>query len=183
MTRFATTLFLVAAVAALAGAGCAREGTGTAAAEPPAHEFPNLDQFAPVDVAPFRSEERGGPVIQFSTTAGVQCKITLASPSCGGRFSADAYGPGDTPCATVFVESYAPDGTPDPYEIQRSGDDCTSNEAPSYRVLEPGSKLVVDWGPGQGRYVCAVGPVDRVACIDEQHHQGFVIEPSGAWTF
>ncbi len=66
------------------------------------------------------------------------------------------------------------------YQIERAGKECQSTAPDNDRILEAGNKLTIDW-PDAGKFACAVGRPNRVACIDGNH--GFVIEPTGAWTF
>ena len=62
-----------------------------------------------------------------------------------------------------------------PYAITRSGSGCVT--ARSVRPMNAGRKLV-----GKNA-TCVVGKDQLVACIDASNRHGFVLQPSGSWTF
>ncbi|MUL85735.1 MULTISPECIES: hypothetical protein [unclassified Mycolicibacterium] len=62
----------------------------------------------------------------------------------------------------------------EPYRITRGEDDCVPAR---YAPMEVGQKLIGERG------TCAVGEGGLVACIEADHKHGFVLQPSGSWTF
>jgi hypothetical protein len=61
-----------------------------------------------------------------------------------------------------------------PYVFERSGHECTLSRRP---LMDVGRKLSGKNG------TCAVGDDGLVACIDADNKHGFVLQPSGSWTF
>jgi hypothetical protein len=61
-----------------------------------------------------------------------------------------------------------------PYSFERVEPDCASSRFVS---ISAGQKLSGENG------TCAVGENDLVACIDADMKHGFVLQPSGSWTF
>lgn len=168
----------------MAVGACAHQITGTAQAEPPSHIFPDLNQFSPADPGTYYVPLRGGPSYQFVTPTGLECRITLGSMGCTGNFSSDPYAPTDKLCSAAVPKDQATASPPYSYTINVSEGDCPApSTAVSSRLLGDGHKLVANWGPQVGVFACAIGPIDRVSCIDKDHNRGFVIEPTGAWTF
>ncbi|WP_131813010.1 hypothetical protein [Mycolicibacterium peregrinum] len=183
ISRHSSLLFLLVSVSALAVGACTHQVTGTARAEPAPRIFPDLSAFTPSDPDVFYVPLRGGPSYQFVTPTGVECRITLSSMGCTGRFSTDPYTPTDKLCASAGPKDQAKTSPPYSYTINVSDGDCPAGTTSNSRRLDVGQKLVADWGPQVGAFTCAVGEHGLVACIDPRHNHGFVIEPTGAWTF
>lgn len=177
---------VAAVLVALAAAGltaCTEPVAGTARPEPPSHVVPDLQAFSSADPEKFYIPLRGGPVYRFSTPTGLNCQISLGDIGCSGRFSSDFYGPDDRTCSKVSQLRVGAVNYDRGFTIERIQEGC---EPSAYPLLDTGQKIVLDWSrnhPEIGDKVCAVGPKDRIACIDSHTNRGFVIEPSGAWTF
>ncbi|MGW4099954.1 hypothetical protein [Mycobacterium sp. NPDC004974] len=181
--RTIAMFFAVAVLVAASIAGCTRQISGTAQAEPQPHVFPNLDEFVSANPENFYVPLRGGPSYQFTTSTGVSCEINFGGPWCSGNFSPDPYESTDNVCSHAGRSNREHPDREHTYSINRLDDKCQSEAGPKGRLLEVGQKLVADWGPQVGVFTCAVGENGLVACIDTRHNHGFVIEPTGAWTF
>jgi hypothetical protein len=177
ISRSAMAIFATFA-AVFAVAGCTREITGTARAEPPPHTVPDLSGFTDANLDQYYVPLRGGPSYQFATPSGLHCELNGRGPWCSGKFSSNAYGPSDDVCSLAGHPNSENAGGI--YTIERADDECRSATPDTAQLLGVGQKLTVDW-PGAGRFACGVGPANRVACLDGNH--GFVVEPTGAWTF
>ena len=137
--------------------------------------FPDLAGFTPVDatafVRPFSYAERWtSGYVFFRTPDGISCAIG-GSSWCTGAF------PGlppeqQSPCAAVRQGA---NGSA-PYTLAPSDQPCV---ATADKVLNPGQKLVND----TYAVTCVVGDGNLTACIDTRNNHGFVLKPSGSWTF
>jgi len=170
-----------AIVAAAAVVACGHTEPGTAVAEPAPHVFPNLDEFVADQSNAFYRPLRGGPSYVFYSPGGIVCSITLGSMACSGRFSDQPYGLDSTSCSFAQPVDQASANAPHTYEISPLPT-CPSGPTSPDQILPAGRKFAVVSSPGTS-FTCAVGPAERVACIDQIHNHGFVIEPTGAWTF
>jgi hypothetical protein len=74
----------------------------------------------------------------------------------------------------VLVHKADPATSDAPYVFQHSDTECASSRRPHLSV---GRKLTTKNG------TCAVGDDGLVACIDADNKHGFVLKPSGSWTF
>jgi hypothetical protein len=137
--------------------------------------FPDLSGFAPVDATtfarPFSYAERwASGYVFFRTPDGISCAIG-GSSWCTGAFpglSAEQ----QSPCASVRQGA---DGAA-PFRLEPSDQPCVPT---SDKVLNPGQKLINDtYG-----ITCAVGEANLAACIDTRNDHGFILKPSGSWTF
>jgi hypothetical protein len=61
-----------------------------------------------------------------------------------------------------------------PYSLHREEPDCASS-----RVMPIQTRQKISGTNG----TCAVGENELVACIDADNKHGFVLQPSGSWTF
>ena len=163
-------------------AACARTERGTARTEPVPHVFPDLGRFTEANLAQYYVPLRGGPTYQFGTPSGLHCEFNGRGPWCSGRFSSNPYSPDDDVCSLGGRPNAATSNDEHVYQIERADKECQSTAPDNDRILDAGNKLTIDW-PDAGKFACAVGPADRVACIDQIRNHGFVIEPTGAWTF
>ncbi|MUL68266.1 hypothetical protein BOO86_27605 [Mycobacterium sp. CBMA 234] len=84
---------------------------------------------------------------------------------------AEALNPKFNGRATVYTVEQSSSG---PFKFTSSLGTYTEEKA--FRLLPAGMKLTV------GATGCAVGDDHYMACMTSQHH-GFVISPSGSWTF
>jgi hypothetical protein len=75
-------------------------------------------------------------------------------------------------CPEVRKPEDGPSDTP--YVLSRSSGRCVTAR---YAPMAPGHKLSGENG------TCAVGDNGLVACIDADNRHGFVLQPSGSWTF
>lgn len=170
---------LLFALAALMMTACTHTTPGTAHADPSSHVVPGLDDFAEVDPTPYYEAMRGGPVYRFVTPTGYSCGINLAGPWCIGNFQPDTPRHTESACFQIDTESVTGRAPDDPaYAVVPYDGQCPS-AIPSTRapLLDVGRKILLDTA------TCAVGEQGLVACIDTRHNHGFVIEPTGAWTF
>jgi hypothetical protein len=137
--------------------------------------FPDLAGFTPVDATAFvrppsYAERWTSGYVFFRTPDGISCAIGASSWCTGaipGMAAAD-----QSPCASVRQGT---DGSA-PYTLAPSDQPCA---ATTDRVLNPGQKLANDtYG-----ITCAVGDGNLTACLDTRTNHGFVLRPSGSWTF
>jgi hypothetical protein len=140
-----------------------------AGAAPP--NFPDLDAFHAVDATaysrPFSYAERWANVYSFFTTPdGLSCAVGPGSWCTGNLPGVDGATAG--PCGSVHQ---AGDGQP--FEFSVGHERCTAED----HLLQPGQKLT-DVLTGT---TCVVGENRLTACIEGNH--GFVLQPSGSWTF
>lgn len=148
-----------------------------------APEFPDLNAFTPVDPAPYTASARGGGETFFKTPDGIQCDLPNPYPwRPGEHLSAGCSGPlpgrpaGAAAGPDGCTEVSTPTGMPTdlgPYSFQKSGF-CPVLTS---KLLAPGQKITA------GDITCVVGGGRLTACIDPVLHRGFVLEPSGSWTF
>lgn len=147
----------------------------TASSEPPPEpkppaDFPDLNAFTAVD----RDDYRVGGT-SFVTPDQIECVLDWGahrSIRCGGNIEGLSESVTGTGCPHVRK---SPDGPSDaPYVITRSENPCVSAR---WVPIEAGHKLVA------GNGTCVVGEENLVACIDADMQHGFVLQPSGSWTF
>lgn len=138
-------------------------------AAPPAN-FPDLNTFTAVDPedyhvsgTSFLSPDRIDCVLDFGPHG-----VTVCSGAIPGM-PASTQGSG---CA--WVHKADPATIDAPYVLEHSDDACATSLA---RPIQSGKKLVGKNG------TCAVGDGGLVACIDADNKHGFVLQPSGSWTF
>ncbi|OBH12082.1 hypothetical protein A5695_17795 [Mycobacterium sp. E1747] len=174
------TTAVVGAALTVMAIGCSRATPGVATATPP--KFPDLNAFQAVDPAPYTMQfGRGGGGVFFSTPDGLQCGwASLAngpddhvSAVCDGPIPGlpDGAPPGRDGCQQVGVASTKPTDL-GPYGFHDGG--CPAITAP---VLNVGQKLTA------ANTTCLVGADRLTACIDPGLNRGFVLQPSGSWTF
>jgi len=149
-------------------------GVPTACAQPPS--FPDLSLFTEIDQnSPIIATGRIGNIARFATPDGLRCNASTGLQECR------SYGlgviPAFPPTAVHLTSSSAC-----PSERVASSDtsssfsytqDCDSTT--SLPILSPGQKVTM------GKAVCVVGDNRLTACTNGTH--GFVIQPSGSWTF
>jgi hypothetical protein len=137
--------------------------------------FPDLDGFAPVDAAaftrPFSYAERWtSGYVFFRTPDGISCAIG-GSSWCTGALPGL---PADQQSLCASVRQGA-DGSA-PFRLGQSDQPCVPT---ADNVLNPGQKLINN----TYEITCAVGEDNLTACIDTRNDHGFVVKPSGSWTF
>lgn len=148
--------------------------TATTLAEPAAAQplhFPDLSAFAeaPTPSQFSRPDKWANGYMFFRTPDGVNCMIG-ATKTCHGNL------PGLAPAQTSACSSVIQDDPSTPFRINRSDQQCVpATDA----VLNPGYKLTFE---ARGT-TCVVGQDRLTACIDSWHNHGFVLQPSGSWTF
>lgn len=136
----------------------------------PPKGFPDLNAFSPVDRKDFKV---GGTA--FVSPEQISCLLDYGphkSVVCGGNIE----GISDTVAGNGCPEVRKPEDGPRnaPYVIlQPEGECVTARSMP----IATGKKLVGD------NSTCVVGKNNLVACIDADHKHGFVLQPSGSWTF
>lgn len=152
-------------------------GTGTAAAAPP--EFPDLDAFAPVDAARY-SVSFPSKAIHFSTPDGLECGLANYGPDSPGTQNY-AWCSGGIPGMPADAES-----------VNGEADKVTGYGGPVFMYkfvknggFKPGPQRLVGVGQkiSSANITCAVGADRLTACINRVDNHGFVLQPSGSWTF
>ena len=158
----------VIVVLALALAAC----SPTPEIASPPSRFPDLGAFTAVDPGDY---DDLGATKFLSPNEQVNCLLDRGpheSVICLG-FPGVPDSVAGTGCATVRkADESDGDG---PYAITRSGSGCVT--ARSVRPMNAGRKLV-----GKNA-TCVAGEDQLVACIDADNRHGFVLRPSGSWTF
>ncbi|KAA0096854.1 hypothetical protein CIW49_19610 [Mycolicibacterium sp. P1-18] len=142
----------------------------TSASPPP--NFPNVDAFTAVDAGDY---DDLGDTNFLSPNEQVDCALDWGpheSVICNGipGVPASVAGAG---CPTVRKADES--GGDAPYAITRTDGGCVT--ARSVKPMNAGRKLV-----GKNA-TCVVGEDELVACIDADKRHGFVLQPSGSWTF
>ncbi len=170
----------VTAVPAIVVAGCLTLAP-TACGAPSG--FPDLDAFHAVDPASYTTHfGRGGGGVFFATPDGLQCGwASLAngpddhvSPGCTGPLpgvpGSDSRAEGGE-CMGVGAPTSEPSDL-GPYGFKQ--ETCPTITS---AVLHVGQKITA------ANTTCLVGADRLTACIDPILNRGFVLEPSGSWTF
>lgn len=171
---------IVRSAVAVSGLTFALAGAGCAAAQPPG--FPDLNAFQPVDPSGYTASARAGGAVYFVTPDGLSCIVPNpykpgdhVSAGCGGRLPGlpdnAPIGPGG--CSLVAN----PTGLPTdlgPYSFQK-GTGCPIDDTTP--LLNVGQKITT------GIITCVVGADRLTACVDPILNRGFVLQPSGSWTF
>jgi hypothetical protein len=170
---------VITATVAVLGLGCSRAAPGIATATPP--NFPDLNAFQPVDPAPYTAAARAGGAAYFVTPDGLQCSLPNPNKP-GDHVSASCDGPlpglpGNAPvgsdgCSVVGPPTSLPTDL-GPYSFQK-GTGCPIVTSP---LLSVGQKIT------KADITCVVGADRLTACIDPILNRGFVLQPSGSWTF
>ncbi|OMB77249.1 hypothetical protein A5743_20090 [Mycolicibacterium conceptionense] len=132
--------------------------------------FPDLNGFTAVDPDDFRLGGRA-----FVSPEQISCVLDYGphrSIVCGG----DIDGVPDSAVGAGCPEVRKPENGPSdaPYVISREDGECVTAR---FKPITAGKKLVGD------NSTCVVGKNNLVACIDADHKHGFVLQPSGSWTF
>lgn len=158
-------------VAPLLFAGCLAGTTLAPQACAQPQQFPDLSAFAeaPTPSQFSRPDKWANGYMFFRTPDGVNCMIG-ATKTCYGNL------PGLAPAQTSACSSVMQDDPSTPFRFNRSDQQCVpATDA----VLNPGYKLTFE---ARGT-TCVVGQDRLTACIDTWHNHGFVLQPSGSWTF
>lgn len=138
-------------------------------AAPPAN-FPDLSAFTEETSANFTQSGTG-----FTAPNEISCVLDFGPHDvtvCNGHIPNVPDSTPGTGC--VLVHKADPATSDAPYVFQHSGAECASSRRPHISV---GRKLTTK------NSTCAVGDDGLVACIDADHKHGFVLKPSGSWTF
>jgi len=174
---------LTRVTAAVAGLSVPLIGAACAGAQPPAPPptFPDLNTFQPVDPAAYTASPRAGGATYFTTPDGLQCVLPKPAKA-GDHVSASCDGPlpglpADAPigkdgCSAVATPTSLPTDV-GPYSFQ-AGTGCPVLTTP---LLNVGQKITT------AGLTCVVGADRLTACIDPTLNRGFVLRPSGSWTF
>ncbi len=142
--------------------------------------FPDVDSFQSVDPAQYTMQSgRGGGGVFFATPDGLQCGwASLASGpdahvsvGCSGPIPGlPGAGPGGGCDGVNVATALASDLGP--YLFQKGT--CPVITSP---LLNVGQKITA------ANTTCVVGADRLTACIDPILNRGFVLQPSGSWTF
>ena len=148
---------------------CATTLTPSAAAQP--QQFPDLSAFADVSSPSqySRPDKWANGYLFFRTPDGVNCMIG-AIRTCYGNL------PGLGPAQLSACSSVIQDDPSAPFRFKQSDQPCAQA---TDALLNPGHKLTFE---ARGT-TCVVGQDRLTACIDSWHNHGFVLQPSGSWTF
>lgn len=146
---------------------------GQAAKSQPAG-FPDLNAFteAPADTDFSRPDKWANGYAFFRTPDGISC-IIGSLKQCHGPL------PGiptddDRTCPMV-IQTYEESTRSAPFRFAHSNEPCAP---PTDNLLDVGQKLTLNLGT-----TCVVGANRLTACIDSSNDHGFVLQPSGSWTF
>jgi hypothetical protein len=180
MARYEKFLSATAAAWCAATTLCA-----TAHADP---DFPDLNNFSPVDIAPYQASQRGTPYISFSTPDGLSCSFAAYSDkndpnidqglSCTGNLQPGSTLPKDHNWCMAGRVATEQSGLIYHLKSAAVGIQC-GDSGQGRRLLEVGSKISL------GNITCAVGAGDLTACLDTRVGQrhGFVVQPAGSTAF
>ncbi|MUL85736.1 MULTISPECIES: hypothetical protein [unclassified Mycolicibacterium] len=137
---------------------------------PPPTGFPNLSAFTAVDPKDFKLGGRA-----FVSPEQISCVLDVGphkSVVCGGNIEGISDSVSGSGCPEVRKpENGSSDAA---YVISRPDGECVTAR---YKPITTGKKLEGD------NSTCVVGKDNLVACIDADHKHGFVLQPSGSWTF
>jgi hypothetical protein len=145
----------------------------SAGALPPAG-FPDLNNFREVadDASFVRADPGFNGYLFFRTPDGITCAMG-SSKWCSGNLPGV---PESTAGSCAFVEQTNDEASrSQPFKFDHGTNQC---EPPSDKLLNVGEKLTGTYGT-----TCVVGEGSLTACIDTWHDHGFVLQPSGSWTF
>jgi len=173
------TLAVLTGVFSVVGLGFSLAEGRPATAAPPG--FPDLNDFQPVDPAPYTMHfGRGGGGVFFATPDGLQCGWASLANGPEVHVSAGCNGPipgldsalvGNDGCSGVGASTSLPSDL-GPYGFSKGG--CPVISTP---LLNVGQKITA------ANTTCLVGADRLTACIDPILNRGFVLHPSGSWTF
>lgn len=147
----------------------ALSASGVSTAEPPS--FPDLASLNDVTSEYLGHTPRDADSFHFATADGYWCGGDSRGVSCFGQLPGLQdlpFGPMQGPCEVGDARAYGTGSA-----ITRNHRDCPS--ATTFKVLNAGQKVTL------GSAVCGVLPGDITACTNGTH--GFVLDPSGSWTF
>jgi hypothetical protein len=163
--------------------GCSQTTPGDAHSEPAAPQFPDLSSYSAVKAEQFYLPLRGGPSYEFITPNQIHCRTTLGGIACSGNLPAvpdsapEEKGDG---CALVEGD-LSTSGHTGPYSFSRGNGQCPPFGGDHFETLAAGQKTTL-YMFQTSTVTCGVGPNDLLACTDTDSH-GFVVQPSGSWTF
>lgn len=149
--------------------GLAACSSASNTASPPPN-FPDLKAFHAVDPADFQLTGTS-----FLSPNRIDCVLDFGPHQvtvCSGNIPGLPKSVPGSGCPAVRKADQASGDTS--YVFQRSGRACATSHA---KPMTAGNKLSGNNG------TCAVGDGDLVACIDADMKHGFVLQPSGSWTF
>ena len=132
--------------------------------------FPDLSSFTEETSPDFTASG-----FAFDTSQQISCVLDFGPHNitvCSGNIRGVPDSVQGSGC--VAVRKPDPATTEASYVFDRSGPKCVTSRRPT---IEPGKKLTADNG------TCAAGDDGLVACIDADNRHGFVLQPSGSWTF
>lgn len=170
-TRWAST---ITTAVILAGAAVAP----LASAQPPG--FPDLSGFTDV-TADFAGNQRGETVVGFSPDGLINCgfdsqRVTCAGPMPGLQGMPIANGNTQGNCDEGSATAGVPAGGGGQIRHNKFNGQCPDES--DVKILKPGQKV------SYGNITCGVAPGGVTACIDTfSGEHGFVLQPSGSWSF
>lgn len=161
----------IGAALALIGTGCLQH-LPAAAAQPDG--FPDVTKFTEINGDFSRPGEVWNGYAVFRTPDGLNCAVG-PSTWCSG----DIPGlPAEQKGVCTYVIQDNSDGAPPlPFSIHPVDRQCPTN---SNSLLDVGQKLTL---PANHTTTCVVGENRMTACVNAQGAHGFVLQPSGSWTF
>ena len=168
---------------------CHISSPGESASES-AHEIPDFSGYASVDWQQFASDGSpgNGYLVRFSTPDGsTRCSILNGlSASCVGNIvgmpnsapdysrDRDTFAGNDSGSCSGVLHDISDSQTPQ-YAFRKNGGGCPPFA--DTKTLGTGQKLV------KYQMTCALGEGSLTACINTATNHGFVLRPSGSWTF
>jgi len=176
----------LATFAASLVSACQTTTPGSILPRPTSKTFPDLSSFAAADWQQFDRDGSPGKgyLVRFSTPDGsTRCSILngltascvgniVGIPNAAPEFARDndTFAGNDSgSCAGVLLDNA------DSYSFRRNGGGCPPFA--DTKTLQAGQKLV------KYQITCAVGDGNLTACINTATNHGFVLRPSGSWTF
>lgn len=137
--------------------------------------FPDLNAFtaAPTNIDFSRPDKWANGYAFFRTPDGISC-IIGSLKQCHGPLPGTPAG--DYGTCPMVIQTYEEASRSEPFRFDKSDGPCLP---PSDNLLDVGQKLTfAAYGT-----TCVVGENRLTACIDSMHNHGFLLQPSGSWTF
>lgn len=152
--------------------------TPAASAQPPG--FPDINNFADVTNTFTQHGGRGTVGVKFATPDGLSCGLGMPSSVTSDNQLVQCNGPlpgidgaSNGTCDLGYAQA-PPSG---PGAVSHSDGNCPSGP-PDLPILNPGQKV------SYGNIACGVAPGGVTACINTSNGEhGFVLQPSGSWSF
>lgn len=164
---------------------CTRLVAGTANSEPP-RVFPNLDEFTAVSSAEYEHLQHWGNTVYFEAPSGIRCSLsgyfTMTCTHIPFDIQASDSGGNPAGCKSVGPVTTPSRASGNTYHFYRQSEPCGAGDQDMFKPLPDQSKISLEVD-GSPLFTCAAKGTDLVACIANDENHGFVLRPSGSWTF